>query len=263
MDNSKKLARRCFDHYLKETYPLLHRNWTPGEGPPDYYLEVGSHRLAVQVGVLEGRSDTDGGPFFEGDADPSDVIDRELELAKRIGSAAAMDGMRGTYGISLSSSAPGVSSDATQQEIIDKALDYIQNTQEATVPLPGRAYDGSVLVASIEKLADRADSAEVVRLRSLNHSYWGERGDEAYATVRRALFGAQRALSESPTTKTSLPVVLLLLDTWLHGYKALYQGYISVSELRGYWHSIFVVEEARKGYFPVDENQNSWMRLAE
>jgi hypothetical protein len=264
MKENKELAKECFNYHLKlkENLGFHHTSWITGEGPPDYYLEADAHEFAVQVSVLEGRPDTEGAPFFEKGSDPSDASPREREVVERIRSAAAACGMRGTYGMALSSP-PGGLSDATMQEIQEKALRYIENTQEASALLPGRVYDDDgVPVASIKKCAKRPHSVEVVRFPSLYYFASEERGDEAHTAIVRALSGAERALSESPAAKTSLPAVLLLLDTWLHGRKEIYRLFMSASELRKYWHSIFVVEATNKGCFPLREHERKWESLA-
>jgi hypothetical protein len=260
MKNNKELARECFDHYLKEGLHLR-ATWTTGEQPPDYYLEVGAHRLAVQVAVLQGWLATEGRPFWELQHERAGGVRDEEERAERIASAAAQRGMRGSYGISFVM-ALGAFNDRIKQEVEDQALQYIEDTQEPGKPLPHSICVGNV-VCRIGKCAGRVDSVEVVRLAPLDYAKWGERVGQARTAVERALSDAQRALAERPPAGSSLPAVLLLLNKWLHGTKGIYGPRIRASALRECWHSIFVVEGSTEGYFPLEEHERKWKLLAE
>jgi len=260
MKNNKELARECFDHYLEESLHL-HARWSAGEQPPDYYLEVGSHEFAVQVGVLEGWPATERPPFWEVQYEAAGSMRAEQEWAERMGSIATERGMRGTYGISFLMSLVAFN-DASKQVTENKALQYTQDTQQSG-PLPPRPIEvDGVRVARIGKFADRADSAEVVRLSPLDHCERGQRVGEARTVVETGISRAQDALRARPQATTSLPTVLLLVDWWLQGGKGIYQTRIGASPLRDVWHSIFIVEETHKGYFPLEEHERWWTGVA-
>jgi hypothetical protein len=265
MKKNKELAKECFDYYLKERlfkqrlrlWPM----WTNGEEPPDYYLKVGSHEFAVQVDVLNGWPATEGPPFWDLQYEAAGCVGAEQEWAESIGRIATERGMRGTYSVSFLMRFAALN-DASKQRAEDTAVQYIKDTQQCS-PAPPRPIEvGGVRVARIGKLADRTDSAEVVRVSPLDFWVRGERVSQARTVVQTCISHARDALRARPQATTSLPTVLLLVDWWLQGGKGIYQTGIGPSPPRDVWHSIFVVEGASEGYFPLEKHESRWLQLA-
>jgi len=261
MEENKELARECFDDYLKEHWHL-HASWSSGEEPADYYLGVGPHRLAVQVGVLEGWAATDGPPWFHEEYGPSRDTCPDQKIAARIRTAVVDREMTGAYWMCFTESFPDFK-DACDEQIAGEAVQYIQDTQSSLAPLRHGICVRGVEVSRIGKWHTNVDSVQLVELPLLSHLvHRGQRLPEARRAVKKALSDTQRELREPPPPGTSLPTVLLLLDRWPHRGKATYKDCIEASALRDCWHSIFVVEETNKGYSPVDAHKSWWMRVA-
>jgi len=261
MKKDKELARECFDHYLEESLHL-HARWSAGEKPPDYYLEVGSHRLAVQVGVLDGWPATDGPRWFHQEWGPSGDTYTDQAVVENIQTAAVDRAMRGSYWISFGESFPDFKG-VYQEQLAEEALQYIEDTQRSPAPPRHSICARGVEVCRIGKWPTKADSFQLVELPLLSYIVdRGQRVPEAFKVLKEAVSTAQRQLSQLPLGRLRMPTLLLLLDRWPHGGDSIYKACMGVLELPDRPDWIFVVEDSKKGYFPLEEHERWWMGVA-
>jgi hypothetical protein len=260
MKKNKELAKECFDYYLTESLGL-HPWWTAGEHPPDYYLQVGGIRLALQIGVLNGRPDTHEPPAFDLQHEPPHEIDRQQQLANSIAKRAKASGKKGSYWITFRLWSPA-GQRAAELYTQERAMQYIEDTQGRPEPLSCWISIDGMPACRIGKFATETVGVYVARLPSLDSAQRGARLCEAIRVIREASRSTRRGFIQSAPAKLRMPAVLLLLDRWPHGGKIIYGR--SMRELplaeRRDW--VFVVEESKKGYFPLQEHESRWRRLA-
>lgn len=244
--NNEDFCKKSFSKYLKDRMCAIDMNWEKvrqGEDPPDFYLTLGKVKFAVEVTQTEIRREPTLGKgkvldktYREAHKNFVKEVEREAQRSKIL---------KGTYVVHFQKPVIGTNFQRTTKCLLQDLLNYIENTKDLKdTSKKNISYQGS-RVCWVRKVNNQSDKV-------LPFFTWFEWPDspENISSVCEILQYAVTTKKQKLEVRNILePKILLLYNVYPFAEQKTYKHCIGNIHSLDFFHSVFVVQFDRSGFF--------------
>lgn len=218
----EEVCKAKLDAHLKEALNGFELSWLDGSEPPDYWLEVGGTKYAVEMTSIVDSFDIAGEKYSEPGVDAA-----LWSLVADIDSEANQKGILfGTYIITFHLPVPNLRRE--KRAITKRAIDYTKSTATDASPASETLWDSDLESCVIKKVS--SEGKKVYPFGPGRGAFESQAAIEACKLLKTALFQKKAKLRN-----IQQPIIIVIHDLYaLAPREAYYQCHFEPNELESF-----------------------------